>query len=318
MAPGTGKPGKERAEILADLDRDAHKPLVACWIGGEQSAPGRQTCRENGIPVMDSPHSVAKAMARLADHAEGIQSGSSAPETIPISVKEAVNKLPQGKGSVLTEFESEGWLNECGLPLLNGGLAGSKEEALEISERIGYPVALKAMASDVPHKHKMGLVRLNLRDRDAVVQAFEDLSRTLGAVSADRGADILIEPMAAPGVDLLIGAHADPTFGPVVVFGWGGIHTEIFDEVSLRLAPISREETEAMLQEVRGFPALAENELGGRIDLSRIGDALVRVSQVAAAGADRIESIDINPIRLGSTNGDCVVLDATVVLRESV
>lgn len=315
MAPGTGTPGRERAEMLADLDRTASKPLVACWIGGALSSPGRETCRRRGVPLMESPRSVAAALARLADSAEWRGDSPSAEEPFSEGLGRALREFPLSGGPTLTEHESERLLASCGVPVLLGECATAVEEALASAGRLGYPVAMKAMSPDIPHKHKMGLVRLSVTDPAGVERTFRELARAVQAVEGARPSGVLIEPMAPPGVDLLIGAHQDPTFGPVVVFGWGGVHAEILDEVSLRLAPVSWEEAGEMLGEVRGFPAIAEGELKGPVDWSALREVLVRVGRLAASAAERIESIDLNPIRVLSAEGECRVLDASIVLK---
>ncbi|MFQ5913002.1 MAG: acetate--CoA ligase family protein [Nitrospinota bacterium] len=316
MVPGTGTPGRERAEMLAELDGGASKPLVACWIGGELSEPGRGACRRAGVPVTGSPRCVAAALSCLAEYAEGRRETLSVAEAPPEGLGQALSALPKTSAPTLTEYESERWLASCGIPVLRGEMVGNAEEALALAERLGFPVALKAMCPDISHKHKMGLVRLSIQGAAGLREAFLELRRAVEKVSTARLAGILIEPMAPSGVDLLIGAHQDPTFGPVVVFGFGGIHAEILDVVSLRLAPVSHVEADEMLREVRGFPALVEEEMKGPVNLAPIRDVLVRLSHLAAQGSERIESLDLNPIRILSREGECRVLDASIVLRD--
>ena len=315
MVPGAGQVARERAETLAELARNSPKSVLTCWIGGELSSPGREACRANGIPVLDSPRGLAGALSRLADYAEGGRHLVPEAESPPEDIRIAAEAAPAGDGPTLTEHESERWLASCGIPVLEGERASTADEALASAQRLGFPVAMKALSPDIPHKNMAGLVRLNVEDERGVLEAFSALSDSLDRTPAARNAGILIEPMARDGVDLLIGAHDDPTFGPVVVFGWGGVHTEILDEVSLRLAPVSPEEAAEMLGEVRGFPALAEEDLGGPVDWGPLRDVLVRVGYLAALAGDKVESIDVNPVRVMARSGECFALDASVVLK---
>lgn len=315
MVPGAGQVARERAETLAELARNSPKPVLTCWIGGELSSPGREACRANGIPVMDSPRSLAGALSRLADYTEGSGNPTPEAESPPEDMRTAAEAMPAGDGPTLTEHESERWLASCGIPLLDNALASTADEALASARHLGFPVAMKALSPDIPHKNMAGLVRLNVENEPGVLETFSALSASLDRTPAARNVGILIEPMARDGVDLLIGSHNDPTFGPVVVFGWGGVHTEILDEVSLRLAPVSPEEAAEMLGEVRGFPDLAEVDLGGPVDWGPLRDVLVRVSHLAVLAGEKIESIDVNPIRVTARSGECFVLDASVVLK---
>ncbi len=316
MAPGSGKSGEERAETLVELDREARKPLVACWIGGGQSSRGRDTCRRNGLPTMEFPNHAATALARLADYAETrarFSPDDRPPEHVPL---EPVEPLPGSTAPALTEYQSERWLAACGIPVLDGELAQSAGGALEAAERLGYPVVMKGMMPGILHKNIAGLVRLGIDNAESVLDSYQELTAALAAFAQAAGEDILIEPMAPSGVDLLIGAHIDPTFGPVVVFGWGGVHAEILDETSLRLAPISSTDAAEMLAEVRGFPAMAEDALGDGVEWNALKNVLVRISHIAAGMQDEMESIDLNPIRVIHRNGECRVLDASVVLKD--
>ena len=170
----------------------------------------------------------------------------------------------------------------------------------------------------VLHKNQSGLVHLDINNSDDVLGTYQQLKSIFAKETQDgTRREILIEPMASLGVDLLVGTHIDPTFGPVVIFGWGGIHAEILDKTSMRLAPISEVDATEMMTEVQGFPKIAEDALGGNVEWSPFRNILVQISQIASNKQKELESIDLNPIRITNKNGECQVLDASVVLRNS-
>lgn len=316
MAPGSGKSSVERGETLVRLFQETKKPLIACWIGGKQSSQGRDICRRNGLPTLDFPDHTATALACLSDYAETqvrfLNTGQSAEKI----VQTPINPLPTTFDSVLTEYESEQWLAACGIPVLEGKIIHSLEEAQKAAAQLGYPVVMKGIMQGVLHKNLSGLVHLDIDNPDSVLSSYQQLKSILTAEARDETKEkILIEPMAPPGVDLLVGTHTDPTFGPVVIFGWGGIHAEILDKTSMRLAPISTVDVTEMMAEVQGFPKIAEDALGGSVEWSSLKNILIQVGQIASSKQEELESIDLNPIRISNKNGECQVLDASVVLR---
>ena len=318
MAPGSGNSSIERGETLVSLFHKTKKPLVACWIGGGQSSQGRDICRRNGLPTLDFPDHSATSLARLSDYAEAQIRFLNASKSTEQIVQKPIKPLPTTSGLILTEHESEQWLAACGIPVLEGRIVHSPEEAQKASAQLGFPVAIKGIMQGVLHKNQSGLVHLDINNSDDVLGTYQQLKSIFAKETQDgTRREILIEPMASLGVDLLVGTHIDPTFGPVVIFGWGGIHAEILDKTSMRLAPISEVDATEMMTEVQGFPKIAEDALGGNVEWSPFRNILVQISQIASNKQKELESIDLNPIRITNKNGECQVLDASVVLRNS-
>lgn len=202
-----------------------------------------------------------------------------------------VEKALAEGSSTLSEAESKELLAQHGVPIGHQALLNTVDEALAFVEKAGYPVALKGCGRNILHKTEMGLVRLNIDNEEKLKNTFEDLSSKLPA-----GADgILISPMVDTKREFIAGLSTDPHFGPVVMFGLGGIFTEALKDVVFRVAPITRADamemlegirSKALLDDIRGLPAVNRDALC---------DILMAVSDLAT-NVKGIEEIDINPI----------------------
>lgn len=207
---------------------------------------------------------------------------------------------------VLGEIEAKDVLRAAGLPVIETTLARSADEAVQQAEQFGYPVALKVVSPEIVHKSDAGGVRLGLANADDVRAAFEALQALPGF------AGVAVQPMAEPGLEMVLGAHRDPQFGPVVLFGLGGIFVETLHDVALRLAPISRLEAQEMLDEIRGRALLDGVRGQPSVDRAAVAEALQRLGVFMLAHPN-VASVDLNPV-LGYPRG-ILAVDARVALE---
>lgn len=210
--------------------------------------------------------------------------------------------------------EAVGVLEHYGIPTARGIAAMTVEEAQAAAEKLGYPVAIKVIAEQISHKSDVGGVQLNLRNGPAVVEAFEDMMERIRSAYPDAKIDgVLVQPMITGGRELILGGRQDPQFGPVVLVGLGGIFVEIFEEASVRVAPISQRDAVEMIDELRGAPILKGARGHKRSDIEAVVEALLRVSQLLVDFPEIIE-LDINPLRVFHQPGGCCALDARIIL----
>jgi acyl-CoA synthetase (NDP forming) len=214
-----------------------------------------------------------------------------------------------GRGWLL-EPEAKELCREYGLPVGQWRVAKSAAEAREAASVLGFPVAAKIVSSDVLHKSDVGGVILNLKDGLEVEGAFQRI-KSICDGSRFRFEGVLVEPMAPSGTETIIGAKRDPQFGPVLLFGLGGIFVEVFKDVSFRVAPIEREDAVEMISELKALPLLKGIRGRKPSDLDALIDALLRVS-VMMMKEERIKELDLNPT-LAYEKG-CRVVDARVIL----
>jgi acyl-CoA synthetase (NDP forming) len=161
----------------------------------------------------------------------------------------------------------------------------------------GYPVVLKIESPDIPHKTEAGVVRLNLQDASAVRHAFDDIMAAANRLSPKPHiAGVLVQPMIGAGVEIVVGSQLDPTFGPLVVVGMGGIMVELFKDSTAELAPVNRDQSRAMLARLKANPLLTGYRGSAPVQIDRLADIIVAVSELAADLAGEIAEIDINPI----------------------
>jgi acyl-CoA synthetase (NDP forming) len=193
-------------------------------------------------------------------------------------------------------------------------VASSLEETLAAAEKVGYPVAIKIVSTGISHKSDVGGVQLNLRDATALQKAYEEMLAQISLEFPQAKIDgVLVQPMASGGRELILGGRQDPQFGPVVLVGLGGIFVELFEEVVVRVAPISRREAREMVQSLRGYAVLAGARGSQPTDIPALEEALLRLSQLLSDFPE-IKELDINPLRVFQAGAGCRALDARVIL----
>lgn len=215
--------------------------------------------------------------------------------------------------TILNEVEAKDLLTEAGMPVVDTRLAGSADEAASLGEAIGFPVAAKLMSPQMTHKSDAGGVRLNLRSADELRTAYADFAEIAASVPGAVYEGMSVQAMApAGGLELVLGAHRDPQFGPVILFGLGGIFVEVLKDTVLKVAPLSLKDAHAMLEGIRASEMLHGVRGKPGVDRAAVAQALVALSQLMMARPD-IESIDVNPA-FAYPDG-LRVADARVVLQ---
>jgi acetyltransferase len=205
-------------------------------------------------------------------------------------------------------------LEHYGIPTARSLQATTAEEARTAAETIGYPVAMKVISEHISHKSDVGGVQLNLRNAPAVIEAFEDMIERIHRAYPGVWVDgVLVQPMAIGGRELILGGRQDEQFGPVVLVGLGGIFVEIFEEVAVRVAPISRREALAMVEELRGAPILMGARGDKRFDIEAVVEAILRLGQLLR-DFPQIRELDVNPLRVFHEGEGCRALDARIIL----
>jgi acyl-CoA synthetase (NDP forming) len=231
--------------------------------------------------------------------------------------REAVESLIQGaktQGRNLLISESLEVLEGYGIPAARSVRACSVEEAQVAAEEMGYPVAIKIISSQISHKSDVGGVQLNLRNGPGVAEAFEDMMARIHKVYPEANLDgVLVQPMVTGGRELILGGRQDPQFGPVVLLGLGGIFVEIFEEVQMRITPITRREAQEMVENLRGYQILKGARGHRSSDIDALVEALLRLSQLLQ-DFPQIQELDVNPLRLFLEKEGCRALDARILL----
>ncbi|MET3463137.1 acetate--CoA ligase family protein [Variovorax atrisoli] len=258
--------------------------------------------------VFADPSDGIRTIAALA----GLKTGAP-PSAVPAL---ASNPLKLSPGT-MSEPDALALLAEAGVPVVEHRVVRSADEAAAAAEAIGDAVVVKIVSADIPHKSDVGGVALGLRGAAQAKAAFERTrDRALTARPDARLDGALVARMLAGGVECIAGVHRDPVFGPVLMFGLGGIHVETLRDVSLRALPITRDDALAMVRELRAFAILDGARGRAPVDLDSIADALCALAGFALRAGDSLDSAEINPlIARPRADGGCVAVDALVVGR---
>lgn len=223
-----------------------------------------------------------------------------------------VQALEKGQ-KALSEADSKNLLAAYGVPVVTERVASGPEEAAALAGEMGFPLVLKALGARLTHKSERGLVALNLSDERQVSQA-------AAKMAAEAGEDLegfLLQPLLAGRRELVAGLFRDPQFGPVVMFGLGGIFVEALRDVSVRIHPLTDVGARAMIERLKGYPLLAGMRGKKAVDLKFIEESLLRLSQLVSDFEADLEELDLNPFIVTDRRERSYVVDARVLLRET-
>lgn len=214
--------------------------------------------------------------------------------------------------TLLNEVESKQLLEEAGIPVVTARVARSADEAIALADRLGYPVVLKVLSQDIPHKSDVGGVQLNLADAAAVRAAYDRIMAAVHTAAPQaRIEGISVQRQARTGVEVIIGMTKDPQFGPVLMFGLGGVMVEVLKDVAFRIVPLEPRDAQEMVREIKGLPLLQGYRGAEPADLGALESLILKVSAFVEAHPE-VEELDLNPVF--AYHDGAVAVDARVVL----
>lgn len=267
--------------------------------------PMRERYEAAGFLVFENPTRAVQAAARCRESARLL----ALPPALPPTAADAALRLPAG---LATEAAVKAWLRDCGIAVPRREVAGSAQAAARAADALGCPVVLKIVSPDILHKTEAGGVALDIRSAAQAAAAFDDIMANARAhAPAARLEGVLVEQQLTGGTELIAGIIDDPVLGPFVMVGLGGIYAEVLGDTQFQRAPFDTAEAEAMLRRLRSFPLFDGVRGRPRCAVPAAAAALARLSQIAAANAGRISSLDINPLIVtpqGAWAADAVVV----------
>ncbi len=272
---------------------------------------------ENGIPSYRFPESAARVLSEMTKFNWWLNRPKTEVKKFSVNkakAKKIIDSVKKEGRLFLLEHESYEVLKAYHFPVVKSSLAKNKTEAAEAAQKIGFPVVLKIASPDILHKFDFGGVKLNLKNKNEVSQAYDAILKDVLAKKPKakiRG--VLVEEMASQGKEIILGMSRDPQFGPILMFGLGGIYVEALEDVTFRLAPIreltadmmiKRTKTHKILEGFRGEPAY---------DTEAISECLKRLSQLVT-DFEEIKELDINPLFVYEKGKGCAIVDARIIL----
>ena len=309
-------PTRDLIARLDALSRKFNKPVAVYVSANSAEISGLR--QELDFPIFTHIVEMFRALKLDFDHSQTManvsqEEESPAPARDKASVQHLIeNAAAENRDLLLNEAMD---VLECyRIPTVRGVAASSAEEAGSAADSLGYPVAMKVISEHISHKSDVGGVQLNLRDRDGVISAFDDMNARIRAAFPEARLDgVMVQPMAIGGRELILGGRQDKQFGPVILVGLGGIFVEVFEQASMRIGPVSRRDALAMIEELSGAQILMGARGQKRFDIDAIADAIVNLSQLLT-DFPQIRELDINPLRIFHEGSGCLALDARIIL----
>src|SRR3989338_2936083 len=310
LTPQTMTPVEAIARAMITWRREyPMMPIVASFVGGENVSKGVQILQESGVPVFETPERAVLALANLLPRSEKQLIKSS--KTIKMTGKKDITTLLKDQKGLLSEEITQKLFTLYDLELPPQKLAQSADEAARIADEIGYPVIAKISSPEILHKTDVSGIRANLKTATDVRSAFTAIQTDVQKHEPHahiRG--ILIQKFLPIGNEFIVGAVRDPSFGPMVLVGLGGIYTELFQDTSTRLAPVTLEQSYELLQELQAWKLLLGMRGQTQSDIDELA-ALVQKISILIAENERIQQLDLNPVLVGKEN--VIIADAKII-----
>jgi acetate---CoA ligase (ADP-forming) len=311
-------PGDVARAIVGQAEQ-TDKTVLACMVGEGSLKEARVVLHENGVPMSIFPEVPGKVLGAMKQYREWLAAVGQKPFSVTLTdddKRKVEAQLCDPSRLVLGEAETRPILKAYGLNLVSGGFAADLQRALEIAEEIGYPIAAKVVSPQVLHKSDIGGIALNLWSADEIERALSVMRERI--TKAKPEADItgfLIEKMAPEGLEVIVGMRRDPTFGPLIMFGLGGVFVELFKDVGFGVAPLTEGQIHQMIDETKAGQLLRGYRGGAAYDADAVVDAIGRLSQLAL-DFPRISEVEINPLLVFPRGEGAKVLDARMILSE--
>jgi acetate---CoA ligase (ADP-forming) len=306
---------KKVAETIASVGPNSGKTILASLLGLGDVTPAVAVLESNGVPNYSFPESAVRALAAMSDYKGWIDRPRTQVKHFNVDLVQARKIIAGAKQASLTNLSQTDAINllsAYGLPAIRTELAKTRQQAIALARKIGLPVAMKIVSPDVVHKTDIGAVKLDLNSEKDVGEAFDEIFKNVKLNSPGaRIEGVLLQNYVTGGTETIIGIHRDPKFGPLLMFGLGGIYVEAYRDVSFRLAPIRELGARNMIEQIRGSKILAGFRGQPPRDMEAIAECIERLSQLAMDLED-VRELDVNPL-LAFEKG-CKAVDARVII----
>jgi len=318
IAPHVAELEEQTSRDLVDLVKKHQKPLFVHTSFASGDIKSLDILKVEGIPVMESSERSTRCLSALMNFAINQKKVKAmhiakAEAKERHSVKTIFKKAKDENRGNLLETESRDLLQEYGISLPEAIFAGNIQEAIKAGKKIGYPLAMKVVSPDIIHKSDAGGIQLGLKDEKDLKKGFDEIVKNAKKVTTkERVLGTLISPMVPKGQECIIGMIKDRQFGPVIMFGLGGIFVEVLKDVSFRVAPIGEEDINEMIEDIKGYKILTGIRGEKPKDIRAIKDILSKLSQIAIDNPE-IEEIDLNPVIVHEKGAS--IVDSRVIIR---
>jgi len=318
LTPQAVTPCKEVAEVVAELGKISSKPIIASFMGFEETSDVIKILKMGRVPNYAFPEAAAFVLKSMYDYS--LILGSPIRESVPKvkidedKIKKIIEKVKSERRLNLTIDEAIKIAKAASIPVPRAAIAKSKREAGELAEAIGYPVAMKIVSPDILHKTDIGGVILGVKSRREAEESYDALlRRTRLTMPGAKIVGVLVQKMVPAGREVIVGAVRDRQFGPLMMFGLGGIYVDFLKDVSYRLCPLTRREAAGMIEETKAYVLLRGVRGEPPSDIDAIIDVMLRIAQVMIS-FEEIAEMEINPLFVYESGEGCLGVDIRVTI----
>jgi acetyltransferase len=303
------------ARAIVESTLGSGKTTLACMVGEQSLDEARMVLHQNNVPMSIFPDVPGKILGAMAQYRDWLAQAIEPAMQFTIPSDAVVDEmLEQAQGQAMGEVETRPILEAYGMDLVPGAVAVDADQAAGIAAQIGFPVVVKIISPQVLHKSDFGGIALNLVDEQEVKLAAQKMRRDISQAVPDaeiRG--FLVEKMAPKGMEVIVGMRRDPNFGPLMMFGLGGVMVELFKDVGFGVAPLTQAQARAMVRKTKAGVLLEGYRGGPAYDLDAVIETLGRLSQLALDHPE-IAEVEINPLLVLPAGQGAQVLDARIIL----
>ncbi len=318
---GTADPWKVAEAIKEVYDEYGdEKASVYTFTGGKKVQECVQWLRKHKIPAYTDTYECVSALGALYKKRKYLEREQEKEEEIDLDIpvdkiKEKLNEIRDKDRLTLLEDEAREILDMAGIPMAEGEVVNSIDEAVEVAEDIGYPVVMKVVSEDIVHKSDAGGLALNLENEEEVVDAYQAIYSNCREQYPDAHiSGISVAKMLEGGEETIVGGSRDSSFGPLVMFGLGGVYVEVLEDVEFRVSPIAKKEARRMIGQIDSFPVLVGARGEERKDIDSLADVIYRISYLMNE-VDEIAEMDLNPIKAFDRGEGCKAVDVAINLE---
>lgn len=307
----------EVAQVIVDHSKGTDKTVLACLVGEQSLAKARSVLHENKVPMSNFPEVPGQVLGAMKWYREWLNAVENEPINYPdIDQAFVARYLAQEKNQALGEVETRRVLEAYGFDLIIGQFGRNKSEAVSAADSIGYPVVVKVVSPQILHKSDLGGIALDLESPQSVENAIASMQSHIRNQVPDVEIEgYLVQAMAPEGLEVIIGMKRDPVFGPLMMFGLGGVMVELYKDVGFGVAPLTESQSRQMIEMTKAGVLLKGYRGSPKYDLDAVAEALGRLSSLAV-DHPRILEVEVNPLRVLPEGQGAKVLDARMILAQ--
>lgn len=307
----------EVAEHIYSAVKHTDKTILACFMGAGEGSKGVEYLKSKNIPVYIFPEAIAKTLGTISKQAEWLKKPKGKFKQFKVDnhrVKEIIDNAIQNNQDAIVGEQAIDILNAYGIQSAEYRYASSVKEAVKAARQIGFPVVMKINTPPILHKTEIGGVLVDIRTEAEIKKAFNELKSRVGKIGKGETFSVSLQELISGGIETVMGMTIDPSFGPLIMFGLGGIYVEIMKDVSFKIHPLTDVQAKEMIKSMKAFPLLNGFRGAPAVDLQMLENTILRLSQLVK-DFDCFKEIDINPFIVSPEKEKCKAVDARFILQ---